>query len=62
VQQFVAYLKCDESCHIACAVYVLSRSVAQCGDVAWNAIEERMNELLPYVALAVALLLDPLPR
>ena len=47
MQQFVAYLKRDESRHIAFAVYFLSRLMAEHGDVAWNALEARMNELLP---------------
>lgn len=49
MQQFVANLKRDESRHIAFAVYFLSRLVAEHGDVAWNALETRMNELLPLV-------------
>ena len=36
-----------ESRHIAFAVYFLSRLIAEYGDRAWNALEERMNELLP---------------
>ena len=48
MQQFVAYLKRDESRHIAFAVYFLSRLMAEHGDTAWNALEARMNELLPY--------------
>ncbi len=49
MQQFVANLKRDESRHIAFAVYFLSRLVAEHGDVAWNAIEKRMHDLLPLV-------------
>ena len=49
MQQFVANLKRDESRHIAFAVYFLSRLVAEHGDRAWNAIEQRMHELLPLV-------------
>jgi len=45
-QQIIAHLKRDESRHIAFAVYFLSRLMAEYGDVAWNAIDERMNELL----------------
>ena len=48
MQQFVAYLKRDESRHIAFAVYFLSRLMAEHGDTAWNALAARMNELLPY--------------
>ena len=49
MQQFVAYLKRDESRHIAFAIYFLSRLVAEHGDIAWNALEARMHELLPLV-------------
>jgi len=48
MQQLVGYVKRDESRHIAFAVYFLSRLVARHGAVAWDAIEVRMNELLPY--------------
>ncbi len=48
MQQFITYLKRDESRHIAFAVYYLSRLMAEHGDRAWNALEERMNELIPY--------------
>jgi ribonucleoside-diphosphate reductase beta chain len=47
MQQFVANLKRDESRHIAFAIYVLSRLMAEHGDRAWNALEQRMNELMP---------------
>ena len=49
MQQFVAYLKRDESRHIAFAIYFLSRHIAESGDRAWNAIEERMHELMAMV-------------
>ncbi len=48
MQQFVANLKRDESRHIAFAVYLLSRLMAEHGDSVWDAFEQRMNELLPY--------------
>lgn len=47
MQQFIGYLKRDESRHIAYAIYLLSRLVAEHGDEVWEAIEQRMNELLP---------------
>lgn len=50
--EMVGLLKRDESRHLAYAVYLLSRLVAEHGDLAWNALEERMNELLP-LALGV---------
>ena len=49
MQQFVANLKRDESRHIAFAIYFLSRHIAEHGDRAWNAIEERMHELMEMV-------------
>jgi ribonucleoside-diphosphate reductase beta chain len=49
MQQFVAYLKRDESRHIAFAIYFLSRLIAEYGDRAWNAIEERMYEMMTLV-------------
>jgi ribonucleoside-diphosphate reductase beta chain len=51
-QQLVGFVKRDESRHLAFAVYFLSRLIAEHGDTAWNALEQRMNELLP---LAIAL-------
>ena len=47
MQQFIGLLKRDESRHIAFAVYFLSRLMAEHGDVVWEALQERMNELLP---------------
>lgn len=47
MQQIVDYLKRDESRHLAYGVFLLSRLVAEHGDVVWNAIEERMQELMP---------------
>jgi ribonucleoside-diphosphate reductase beta chain len=47
----LVHVKQDESRHIAYGVYLLSRLVAADPDV-WEAIEERMNELLP-LALGV---------
>ncbi len=42
----------DESRHIAFGVYFLSRLIHEHGDPVWEAIQNRMNELLP-VALGV---------
>ncbi len=47
LQQVISLVKRDESRHIAFAVYFLSRLIAEHGDVAWSAFEQRMNELLP---------------
>ena len=52
MQQLVGLIKRDESRHIAFAVYFLSRLMAEHGDSAWEALEARMNELLP-LALGV---------
>ena len=46
LQQGIAYLKRDESRHIAYGVYLISRLVAQ-NNAIWPVVEERMNELLP---------------
>lgn len=48
MQHFVGLLKRDESRHLAFAVYFLSRLMAEHGDIVWQALQERMNELLPY--------------
>jgi ribonucleoside-diphosphate reductase beta chain len=47
LQQLIGLVKRDESRHIAFAVYFLSRLIAEHGDEAWNAFEQRMQELLP---------------
>jgi ribonucleoside-diphosphate reductase beta chain len=47
LRQLIGSVKRDESRHIAFAVYFLSRLIAEHGDVAWDAFEERMAELLP---------------
>jgi ribonucleoside-diphosphate reductase beta chain len=47
MQQLVGLVKRDESRHIAFAIYFLSRLMAEHGDVVWEALQERMNELLP---------------
>ena len=52
MREGVAHLKRDEARHIAYGVYLLSRLVAEHGDPVWQAIERRMDELLP-LALGV---------
>jgi ribonucleoside-diphosphate reductase beta chain len=47
MQQLVGLVKRDESRHIAFAIYFLSRLMAEHGDVVWEALQDRMNELLP---------------
>ena len=46
MQRAVAYLKADEARHMAYGVYLLSRLVAEHGDPVWQAVEQRMGELL----------------
>lgn len=46
MQKIVDYLKRDESRHLAYGVFLLSRLVAEHGDVVWDAIQERMGELM----------------
>lgn len=47
MQQVIDYLKRDEARHLAYGVYLLSRLVVENGDEVWDAIQVRMNELLP---------------
>ncbi|MCS6919266.1 MAG: R2-like ligand-binding oxidase [Fimbriimonadales bacterium] len=49
----------DESRHIAFGVYLLSRLIAEHGDPMWEAIQERMNELLPYALGVVQEVFEP---
>ena len=46
MQRVATLLKADESRHLAYGIYLLSRLVAEHGDVVWNAITQRMDELL----------------
>lgn len=48
MQEVAANLKQDESRHLAFGVYLLSRLTAEHGDEVWQAIEARMNYLLPF--------------
>jgi ribonucleoside-diphosphate reductase beta chain len=41
-------LKQDESRHIAYGIFLLSRLIAEHGDLVWNAVESRMGELFPH--------------
>lgn len=52
MQQVIDHLKRDESRHLAYGVFLLSRLVAEHGDVVWNAIESRMQELMP-ISMAI---------
>ena len=47
MQEVTRLLKRDESRHMAYGVFLLSRLVAEHGEPVWEAIEGRMNELLP---------------
>ena len=47
MQRVAALLKADESRHLAYGIFLLSRLVAEHGDGVWDAITERMEELLP---------------
>ena len=64
MQAGITEVKRDESRHLAFGVFLLSRLVAEHGDPVWDAIEERMNALLP---LAVGVIgeafapYDPIP-
>lgn len=61
MQQVIGYLRRDEARHIAYGVYLLSRLVAEHGDAAWTAIEQRLNELLPLAMGIVAEVFEPYP-
>ena len=54
MQRIVASLRRDESRHIAYGVYLLSRLIAEHGEVVWEAIEARLNELLEPALAIVA--------
>ncbi|MEN3001167.1 MAG: R2-like ligand-binding oxidase [Armatimonadota bacterium] len=49
----------DEARHIAFGVYLLSRLIAEHGDPVWHAIQEKMNELLPYALGVVQETFEP---
>ncbi len=53
MQQVATMLKLDESRHLAYGMFLLSRLVVEHGDAVWDAITQRMNEL---VAPAVAII------
>lgn len=64
MQAGITEVKRDESRHLGYGVYLLSRLVAEHGDPVWNAVEAKMNALLP---LAVGVIVeafapyDPMP-
>ncbi len=47
MQRVAALLKADESRHLAYGIFLLSRLVAEHGEIVWEAITTRMEELLP---------------
>lgn len=47
VREILGHIKRDESRHLAYGVYLLSRLVAEGGEEVWEAVERRMDELLP---------------
>ncbi len=49
----------DESRHIAFGVYLLSRLISEHGDPVWEAIQARMNDLLPYALGVVQEVFEP---
>lgn len=64
MQAGITEVKRDESRHLGYGVYLLSRLVAEHGDPVWDAVEAKMNALLP---LAVGVIVeafapyDPIP-
>jgi len=49
----------DEARHIAFGVYLLSRLIAEHGDPVWDAVQEKMNALLPYALGVVQETFEP---
>ncbi|MFN4032122.1 MAG: R2-like ligand-binding oxidase [Fimbriimonadales bacterium] len=49
----------DESRHIAFGVYLLARLIGEHGDPVWEAIQARMNDLLPYALGVVQEVFEP---
>jgi ribonucleoside-diphosphate reductase beta chain len=47
MQTFVRHVQRDESRHVGYGVFLLARLVAEHGDPVWDAIDARMNQLLP---------------
>ncbi len=62
MRRAVGHLKADESRHMAYGVFLLSRLVAENGDEVWQAIEERMGELLPVAIHLIKETFDPYPQ
>ncbi|HEX6909356.1 MAG TPA: R2-like ligand-binding oxidase [Longimicrobium sp.] len=62
MQTVIGHLRRDEARHIAYGVYLLSRLVAEHGDAVWNAVEERLNELLPLALGIVGEVFEPYPH
>lgn len=61
MQAVVAHLRRDEARHIAYGVHLLSRLVAEHGDPVWEALEARLNELLPTALGIVAEIFEAYP-
>ena len=61
MQTIIGHLRRDEARHIAYGVFLLSRLIAEHGDVVWSAVEERLNELLPLAMGIVGEVFEPYP-
>jgi ribonucleoside-diphosphate reductase beta chain len=59
MQTIIGHLRRDEARHIAYGVFLLSRLIAEHGDEVWNAVEERLNELLPLAMGIVGEVFEP---
>lgn len=59
MQQLVRSIQRDEARHVGYGVYLLARLVAEHGDTAWDAIEGRMNALIPIVLEHIQETLQP---
>lgn len=59
MQAFIRKVQRDEARHIAYGVFLLSRLVVEHGDSVWDAIDERMSELLPMAITHIEQTLAP---
>lgn len=59
MQTFVRNVQRDEARHVGYGIYLLSRLVAQHGDAVWDAIDRRMETLLPLVLQHIEQTLAP---
>jgi ribonucleoside-diphosphate reductase beta chain len=59
MQTFVRHVQRDEARHVGYGVFLLARLVAEHGDPVWDAIDARMNRLLPFALQHIEQTLAP---